>query len=168
MIGQKLQDEINAQINAELYSAYLYLSMSAFFEYLGYPGAANWMKIQAMEEFTHADKFFNYLNERGGKVMLFAIDQPDSQWDSALDVFEAVLKHEKKVTARINHLFDIAVEEKDHAAEIFLQWFVEEQVEEEKSASDVIDQVKLAAQAPGAMFMIDKELAQRTFNPPEN
>lgn len=166
MIGKVMEKAINDQINAELFSAYLYLSMSAYFESEGKPGAANWMKIQAMEEFTHADKFFNYINERGGRVNLTAIDAPQTKWDSYLGAFEAVLEHERKVTALINNLVDISYEEKDHAAKIFLQWFVEEQVEEEASASDIIDQLKMADDHSGSMLMIDRELAARVFTPP--
>ena len=166
MINQKMQDAINAQINAELYSSYLYLAMSAWFANHGLPGSASWMKVQALEETTHADKLFNYLLERGGKVTFPAIDAPQTEWDSPAAVFDAVLAHEQLVTSLVNKLMDTAIEEKDHAAQIFLQWFVAEQVEEEAGAQDVIDRVKLTQNNPGAMLMIDSHLASRTFNPP--
>ncbi|AQQ70451.1 Ferritin [Limihaloglobus sulfuriphilus] len=168
MLSEKMQDAINEQINAELFSAYLYLSMSAWLADNGMPGGANWMKVQAMEEFTHADKFFNYVLERGGKIKLGAINAPQASWESASDVYNGVLEHEQKVTGLINSLMDVAVDEKDHAAKIFLQWFVEEQVEEEASAQEVIDKVKLTSANPGAMFMVDKDLGSRVFTPPES
>ena len=166
MINQKMQDAINEQINAELYSAYLYLSMSAWFANQGLPGSASWMKVQALEEFSHADKFFNYLLERGGKVTFPEIKAPQTEWDSPAAVFDGVLAHEQLVTSLINKLMDVATEEKDYAAKIFLQWFIAEQVEEEASAQEVIDKVKLTQNNPGAMFMIDSKLGSRTFNPP--
>jgi ferritin len=166
MLSEKMQDAINKQINAELFSAYLYLSMSAWLADNGMPGGANWMKVQAMEEFTHADKFFNYVLERGGKIELEAIEAPQTSWDSPKDVYNGVLEHERKVTALINNLMDTAAEQRDHAAKIFLQWFIEEQVEEEASAQEIIDKVKLTASNPGAMFMVDKDLAGRVFTPP--
>jgi ferritin len=166
MLSEKMQDAINKQINAELFSAYLYLSMSAWLADNGMPGGANWMKVQAMEEFTHADKFFNYVLERGGKIELEAIEAPQTSWDSPKDVYNGVLEHERKVTALINNLMDTAAEQRDHAAKIFLQWFIEEQVEEEASAQEIIDKVKLTASNPGAMFMVDKELGSRVFTPP--
>ena len=166
MIGQKMQEAVNDQINAELYSSYLYLSMSAAFESMGMPGCANWMKIQAMEEMTHADKFYAYLINRGGRVALKEIAAPPREWSSAKEIFEAVLEHEIKVTALINRLVDVAEAQKDHAAKFFLQWFVEEQVEEESNATAIIDQIRLASNNPGAMLMVDKELGQRVFTPP--
>lgn len=166
MIGKKMLDAINAQINAELYSAYLYMSMQTYFADSGMPGAANWVRIQALEEMTHAEKFSNYVQERGGRVLLTKIDAPQTQWDSPLAVFKAVLEHEQKVTALINNLMDIAIAEKDHAAAMFLQWFVGEQVEEEAGVNAVIDQLELAGQSRGGMFMIDRELGARVFTPP--
>ncbi|MFI4910776.1 MAG: ferritin [Sedimentisphaeraceae bacterium JB056] len=166
MIGKKMLDAINAQINAEFYSSYLYMSMSSYFSSIGMPGAANWMRIQALEEMTHAEKFCNYIDERGGRVILTAIEGPETQWEDALAAFEAVLAHEQKVTSLINNLMDVAISEKDHAATLFLQWFVGEQVEEEASAQAVIDQLKLAGESKGGMLMIDRELGQRVFNPP--
>jgi ferritin len=166
MIGKKMLDAINSQINAEFFSAYLYMSMSSYFSSIGMPGAANWMRIQALEEMTHGEKFCNYVEERGGRVILTAIEAPETQWDGALAAFEAVLAHEQKVTSLINGLMDVAIAEKDHAASMFLQWFIGEQVEEEASAQAVIDQIKLAGESKGGMLMIDRELGSRTFTPP--
>ncbi|AQQ09722.1 Ferritin [Sedimentisphaera cyanobacteriorum] len=165
MIKDKVNKAINSQINAELYSSYLYLAMSAWFADNGMPGAANWTKIQAQEELTHADKFFEYVLERGGKIELDQIDKPEGSWDSPIEVFEAVLAHEQKVTSLINDLMDVAISENDHASKIFLNWFVEEQVEEEASVQDIIDKAKMACETKGGLFMIDKELGQRVFNP---
>ena len=166
MINEKVAKAINEQINAELFSSYLYLSMSAWFAAEGMPGAANWTKVQAQEEMTHAEKFFNYLLERGAKVELTAIDTPQKDWPNPLSVFEGVLEHEEKVTALINRLMDVAIAENDHASRIFLQWFVGEQVEEEASAQEIIGQVKMAIETKGGLYMIDKELATRVFVPP--
>ena len=166
MLGQKMQDALNEQINAETYSAYLYLSMAAYFEEQGLPGMANWMTVQAQEEMVHAMKFYNFIIERNGRVILTALEGPGTEWDSALAAFDAAYGHECKVTARINGLVDLAIAEKDHAANAFLQWFVTEQVEEEASTLDVAQRLKLAGSAPGALFMTDKELAARVFTPP--
>ncbi len=166
MIGKKMLDAINAQINAEFYSSYLYMSMQSYFSSIGMPGAANWMRVQALEEMTHGEKFCKYVEERGGRVLLSAIAAPETQWKDALAVFDAILTHERKVTALINGLMDVAIEQKDHAAGMFLQWFIGEQVEEEASVQAVIDQIKLAGESKGGMLMIDRELAARVFVPP--
>ena len=163
MLSEKMQDAINGQLNAELYSSYLYLSMNAYFKSINLDGFANWMYYQAQEELTHAMKFYDFINERGGRVLLQAVDAPETEWDSPLAVFEAVLEHERKVTGLINDLVELAMEERDHATNIFLQWFVSEQVEEEDSASQVVDQIKLMGDAKGGLFMMDRELGQRTF-----
>jgi len=163
MISKKMQNAINGQINAELYSAYLYLSMSADFSSKNLPGFANWMKIQAQEELGHAMKLYNFIEERLGRVTLKAIDAPATQWDSPLAAFEQALKHEQKVTGLINKLVDQTIAENDHAARGFLQWFVDEQVEEEASADAIVQQLKLMKGAPGGLFMLDKELGRRTF-----
>jgi ferritin len=159
-----MQDAMNKQINAEIWSAYLYLSMSAWYEHQNLPGFANWMKIQAQEEMTHAMKFFRFINERGGRVVLSAIDKTDIEWKSALHAFEDTLEHEKKVTAMIDNLMDIAIEEKDHASRSMLTWFVDEQVEEEANATSLIEQLKMIGtdRGPG-MLMLDRELATRVF-----
>jgi len=166
MISKKMQDALNEQVNAELYSAYLYLAMEAYFESLNLAGFANWMRIQTQEEALHAMKIYDFVNERGGKVSLKAIAQPPSEWDSPLAVFEAVYKHEQKVTGLINKLVNLAVQEKDHATNSFLQWFVNEQVEEEASANGVLQKLKLVDKTPGGIFMLDSELGQRVFTPP--
>ena len=161
MIKKKMQDAIVEQINKELYSGYLYLSMSAWFEGRGLKGMANWMHKQAQEEYEHAMKFFNYVYERGGSVVMKAIDKPKSTWKSPLDAFSDALAHERKVTAMIENLVDIARKEKDKASESFLQWYVDEQVEEEANASEIIDKLTLSKNAPGAMVFIDRDLGAR-------
>ena len=166
MISDKMQEALNGQLNAELYSSYLYLSMAAYFLDLNLGGFANWMRVQAQEEDMHAMKFYNFINERGGRVLLKPIDGPPTEWNSPLAAFEAVLEHEQKVTGLINDLVELALAEHDHATNIFLQWFVTEQVEEEDSANDVIQQIKMVGEAEGGLFMLDRELGQRTFTAP--
>ncbi|MHC4156065.1 MAG: ferritin, partial [Planctomycetota bacterium] len=153
MIGKKMQNALNEQVNAELYSAYLYLAMEAFFESANLPGFANWMRVQTQEELSHAMKIYDYVGERGGRVTLKQIAGPPTEWDSPLAAFEAVSEHEQKVTGLINELVNLAIQEKDHAANMFLQWFVNEQVEEEKNADEIVQKLKLMADAPGAMYM---------------
>jgi len=166
MISKKIQDALNEQINAELYSAYLYLSMDAYFQSTNLVGFANWMRVQTQEEMAHATKMYDYVNERGGKVTLKQIAGPPTEWESPLAIFEAVYEHEQKVTALINNLVDMAIAEKDHAANTFLQWFVNEQVEEESSADLMVQKLKLMKDAPGGLYMLDNELGQRVFTPP--
>ncbi len=166
MISKKMEKALNGQLNAELYSAYLYLSMAAYFESADLAGFANWMRVQVQEERFHAMKFYDYIIGRGGRVTLDSIQAPPSDWDSPLAVFEATLTHEQKVTGLINDLMDLAREEKDNASEIFLQWFVNEQVEEEDNAGKVLGQLKLIKDSPQALFMMDREMGQRVFTPP--
>ena len=166
MLLLKMGKALNAQLNAEIYSGYLYMSMAAYFDSLNLSGFANWMKIQIQEELAHAQKFFNYINERGGRVILQAIDKPETDWDSTLAVFEYTLKHEQKVTGLINDLVDLARKEKDHATYNFLQWFVSEQVEEESSVDAVLQKLKLIGDFGPGIFMVDQELATRVFTPP--
>jgi len=161
MITKKMEKALNDQINAELYSAYLYLSMSAYFEAGNLPGFAKWMRIQWQEEIMHGLKIYDYVNERGGRVTLKSIDGPPAEWKSPLDVFQATYKHEQVVTGRINDLVTQAVAEKDHAMNAFLQWFVTEQVEEEKSADEIVQKLKRISDAPGGLYMLDKEIGQR-------
>jgi ferritin len=161
-----MTDAINQQINAELYSSYLYMSMSAYFEDVQLPGCAHWMVVQAQEEMTHALRLYQHLIERGGRALMKAIDGPETEWDSPLACFQAVADHEAKVTALINGLMALAREENDFASEGFLQWFVKEQVEEEASAADVVGKVKLAQDAQGGLYMLDKEMAARVFTMP--
>ena len=160
-----MESELNKQINAELYSAYLYLAMSANLEAANLRGFASWMKVQAQEEMTHAMKIYNYIFERVGRAVLEAIDKPQTKWESPLDAFEAAYEHEQKVTAMIDKLLKLAAEEKDNASISMLQWFVDEQVEEEASANDIVQKLKLIKGAPGGLFMLDKELGQRVFKP---
>ena len=166
MINKKMENAINKQINWELYSSYLYLSMSAYFESTNLKGFSSWMRVQAMEEQTHTKRFYDFLTARGGRVILSTIKSPPSDWKSPLSVFENVLEHEQHVTSLINSLIDLSVKLKDHATNSFLQWFVNEQVEEEASADEVVQSLKLNENNPGGLFMIDKDLAQRTFVPP--
>jgi ferritin len=166
MIKTNIQEAFNKQINAELYSAYLYLSMSAYFESASLPGLANWMRVQAQEEVSHAMKFYSFIVERGGKVTLKAIEGPPVKWNSPLHAFEAAYKHEQKVTGLINGLVDLALKEKDHASHVFLQWFVSEQVEEEASADEIVQKLKRIKNAPHALYMLDKEMGQRVFTMP--
>ena len=165
MLNDKMREALNDQLIAETYSGYLYLAMGAYFEAEGLRGFAHWMGIQAREEFFHAAKFYNFINERGGRVVLKAIDGPPTEWASPLAVFEAVLAHEQKVTGLINDLVGLAQEEKDHASGIFLQWFVTEQVEEEDSAGEILQQLKLVGEAGQGLFMLDKEMGQRAVSP---
>jgi len=165
-IGKKMEKALNEQVNAELYSAYLYLSMEAYFRSLNLGGFASWMRVQTQEEVSHAMKIYDYIVERGGRATMKAIEGPDTKWDGSLALFEAVYAHEQKVTSLINNLVDMAIEEKDHATNSFLQWFVNEQVEEEASADDVVQKIKMMQDAPGGIFMLDRELGQRIFTPP--
>ncbi len=161
MLTQKIQDAINDQINAELFSSYLYLSMSSWFDSQSLEGMAHWMRIQAQEELAHSLKFFDHLLERGGRAMLAAVEGPRKEWGSPLEVFEETLAHEQKVTGLINDIVDRAINEKDHATAAFLQWFVTEQVEEEATASTILDRLRMIGDNGVALLMIDKELAVR-------
>jgi ferritin len=163
MLNAKVEKAINEQILAETYSAYLYLSMAAYFESKGLRGMASWMKCQAQEELTHAMKFFNFVGERGGRVVLGAIEAPPGEWESPLAVFESALGHERKVTALINDLVDLAIAEKDHASRSLLEWFVDEQVEEEATAGGIVDQLKLIGEGGQGLLMLDRELGARSF-----
>lgn len=162
MISEKVQKAFNDQINAELYSAYMYLAMVADLESKNLVGMAQWMKVQATEEVGHAMKLFGHVVERGGRAVLGAIAEPPGEWATPLELFEAAYAHEQKVTALINKLVDVADAESDRAAHIFLQWFVTEQVEEEASTQEIRDKLKLAGDSPVALFMIDQQLGQRT------
>ena len=166
MIKQEIEDAINGQINAEFYSSYLYLSMSAYFESTDLKGMANWMIAQAQEEISHGMKMYSFVLERGGVVKLDPIEGPPIVWDSPLAVYEHALRHEEHVTSLINELVDLAIEEKDHATKNFLDWFVDEQVEEEASASEVVQQLKIIGDNGYGILMLDRELGQRIFIPP--
>jgi len=166
MLNKEMEKALNVQVNAEMYSAYLYLSMSAYFQPKSLGGFASWMRVQAQEEMVHAMKLYDFINERGGRVILEPIEAPPTEWDSPLATSEAVYEHEQKVTGLINELVELALEKHDHATNIFLQWFVSEQVEEEDSANDVVEKIKLMGDARGGLFMLDRELGQRVFTPP--
>jgi ferritin len=166
MISKKIEEAFNQQINAETFSAYLYWSMSAALEGMNLPGFASWMRVQVQEEMTHAMKFYDHIIERGGTVMLAAIEGPTTQWKGVKAIFETTLEHEQKVTALINGLMDLAVAEKDHASNMFLQWFVTEQVEEEATAMDILGKLEIAGDTAGGLYMLDKEMAGRIFTPP--
>ena len=161
MISKKMESAINNQINAEFYSSYLYLSMSSYLQSINLKGFANWMRIQAQEELYHAMKFYDYVNERGGKVLVKQIEKPPTEWDSPLAVFEYTYKHEQKVTSLINNLVDLAISEKDHASNSFLQWYINEQVEEESNADELVRKLKMMADTVNGLFIIDQELTKR-------
>lgn len=161
MLGKKIEQAINDQINAELYSAYLYLAMAAYSEAANLSGFGHWMKLQAQEETEHAMKFYHYVNERGGRVTLAAIDQPETEFTSPTELFEKTLEHEQYVTSRINDLYALAVEEKDYATQVMLQWFIDEQVEEEANATQILETLKMAGEKGHALVMMDRALAQR-------
>ncbi|MDP8232161.1 MAG: ferritin [Candidatus Zophobacter franzmannii] len=166
MITKKLEKEMNDQINREFYSAYLYLSMSAWFKEQNFDGFANWMNVQYQEESFHAMKLFEYVVERGGKIVLQQIDQPDNEFESVTKIFELTLEHERFITGCINNLMNVAIEEKDHAAKSFLQWYIDEQVEEEANADKLLQTIKMVKANPHTLYMMDKELTTRSFTPP--
>lgn len=161
MLKPKIEKALNNQLNKELYSSYLYLSMSAYFESINLTGMANWMKIQSDEEYIHARKFYEYINEAGGRVTLDTIDKPKTEWKNVIDVFEETLEHEIHITEKINDLVSLALDEKDHATNSFLQWFVDEQVEEISVADQILNDVKMVAENKNGLFLIDRELKGR-------
>jgi len=165
MLNNTMLDELNKQINREIYSAYLYMSMSAYSQYIGLKGFANWFMVQYNEEMEHAMKIYTYVNDHGAQVELMAIDEPPAEFDSALDMFEKTLEHEQFITKSINDLVDLAITEKDHATEIFLQWFVTEQIEEEGNDNDIISQLKLIGDNGNGLLMLDRELGNRVYTP---
>lgn len=161
MIPKAVLESMNNQIMHELYSAYFYLSMAAHFENENLPGFANWMKMQAKEEQEHALKFFEFIVDRGGKVTLLAIAQPPVEFGSPLDVFKQVYEHEQKVTALINDIYKVALKENDYASQVFLHWFIEEQVEEEKNASAIVDTLSRISSSVGGLYQLDHTLSKR-------
>ena len=161
MLNKKLEEAINEQINKELYSSYLYLAMSAYCESVNLSGFGHWMRVQAQEEQTHALKLYRYVVEKGGRVLLEAIDKPPAEFASPLDVFERTLAHEQKVTGLINDLYALAIEESDYATQIFLQWFVSEQVEEEANATQIVELLKAIGDHAQGLIMLDRQLAGR-------
>ena len=166
MLSAKMSEALNGQLNKEIYSAYLYLSMSAYSTYIGLKGFANWFMVQYQEESVHAMKIYDYINSQGGQVKLLAVAQPPAEFKSPLDMFEKTLEHERFVTKCINDLVDLAIKGKDHATNIFLQWFVTEQIEEEANDNEIISKLKLVGDKGDALLMIDRELAARVFTPP--
>ncbi len=163
-IKKEMQDAINDQINAEMFSAYLYLSMASYFEDENLPGFSNWMRCQYMEETMHAMKFFNFLNERGGKALLQPIEGPDTTWGSYAELFDAVVKHEEYITGRINKLVTLSRKLEDYASESFLMWYVDEQVEEEDSANAILTKLKRIKDSSNALYQLDNELAGRALS----
>jgi ferritin len=166
MLSKKMVEALNKQLNKEIYSAYLYMSMSAYSTFIGLKGFANWFMVQYQEEMVHAMKIYNYINDQGGQVKLMDIAQPLIEFKSPLDMFEKTLGHEKFITKSINELVDLTIAEKDHATSIFLQWFVTEQIEEEANDNDIISKLKLAGESGNGLLMLDKELAARVLTPP--
>lgn len=161
MLSKTMQDAINTQIHHEMFSSYLYLSMSAYCESINLGGSAKWLAVQSGEEHEHAMKLYAYVHSQNGKVVLQAIEQPQVDFGKMLDVFTAVLEHEKKVSASITKLYELAVKESDYPTQFMLQWFVTEQVEEEKNATDIIDQLKMTGDAPVSVMMMDRALGMR-------
>jgi ferritin len=165
MVSKKVSKALNKQLNFEFYSAYVYLAMSAHADSIGLKGFANWFYAQYQEETMHAQKFLNYIKDRS-EVELEAIDKPKKEYKDVLEMFEETLKHEQEVTSRINDLTSLAIDEKDHATNAFLQWFINEQVEEEATVREILDKLKLAGATGAGLFMINNELGARTFTPP--
>lgn len=161
MLSDRMTKALNDQINAELYSAYIYLAMAAYFEEQNLPGASSWMRHQAQEEVEHAMKFFRFVNERRGRVVLAAVDRPQVEWESPLAAFEEAFRHEQYVSGRIHSLVELAQAEKDYATASFLTWFVDEQVEEEAAADGIVQKLRLVGEAKHGLFMIDRELGER-------
>ncbi|MGB9819978.1 MAG: ferritin [Pseudothermotoga sp.] len=161
MIKETIQKAFNEQIKKELDSAYLYLSMAAYFDSQNLEGMSHWMKVQAKEEFKHAMKFYEHINERGGRVELFGLEKPVKEWKGPFEVFKHVYEHEQKVTASINDLVELAERENDRAAYVFLQWFVNEQIEEEANASKIVQTFEKIKDSPVGIIMMDRELAKR-------
>jgi ferritin len=161
MLGKEIQDAMNEQMKSEFYAAYQYLSMAAYCESENLPGFAHWMRTQAQEETLHAMKFYDFILDRNGRVVLQAVEEPVVEFGSPLEVFERALEHEQRVTAMINDLYGLAVRENDYASQTFLQWFVTEQVEEEKNAGDVVETLKMIGDRSEALFLLDRELGRR-------
>jgi ferritin len=166
MINKKVEIALNEQINAEFHSAYLYLSMSAYFQSIGMAGFANWMRVQYQEELAHSTRFFDYVNGRGGRVKLAPIEEVQVEYSGVVDVYEETLKHEQLVTGLINRLMDIAIQESDHATKSFLQWFIDEQVEEEANVEQILNNLKLIKGEGQGLLMMDREMKARVFVDP--
>lgn len=168
MLSSEMEKALNDQVNAELFSAYLYLAMVAYFEDQNLSGFAQWMTAQSQEENFHAMKFFSYIHERGGRVTLESIEKPQFTWASPQAALEAALAHEQYISKRINDLVDLAIDEKDHATNSFLRWFVDEQVEEEDHVGGIVQKLHMIGTEGGGLFMMDRDLGTRVFTPPVN
>ncbi|VAW39076.1 Ferritin-like protein 2 [hydrothermal vent metagenome] len=166
MISEKMAEILNKHMNAEFYSSYLYLSMSAYASSKGWRGASSWLYVQAQEEMIHVQKLYVYIDDQGARVELYAIEKPPVEFGTPLELFTGVLDHERKVTGLVRDLVTAALAEADHATETFLQWFVTEQTEEEKNCRDILDRLKLAGETGPGLFMIDNELGARVLTPP--
>lgn len=160
-MNKAVSDALNDQIAAEIYSAYLYLSMATYCESVNLPGFAHWLRVQFEEELSHAMKIREFVEDRGGRVILQAIDRPPADFKSPVELFSEVLAHEQKISARINSLYALAAKEGDYPTQVMLQWFIAEQVEEEKNASEILERLKMAGDSPGPLFMLDRHLADR-------
>ena len=161
MLSKTIQDALNQHINREFYSSYLYLSMSAYCESINLPGFAHWLRVQSQEEMEHALKLFDFISDREGRVTLHPIPQPPVEFQSPLDVIQSTLDHEREVTEMINRLYEMAVKEEDYATQVHLQWFITEQVEEEKAANEVVEQLKMIGDQGDALLLLDRRLAER-------
>lgn len=161
MLSKAMQDSINEQINKEFHSAYIYLAMAAHCEAANYPGSAHWMQLQAKEEMGHGMKFYGYMNDQGARVVLKAIAQPPTEYKSLLEIFEKALEHEKKMTGYLNQLYAQALKENDYATQVLLQWYITEQIEEEKNAGQIVEQLKMVGDHSTALIMLDRHLASR-------
>ncbi len=166
MLSKKIEEALNEQMNREMYSAYLYMSMSSFCTNKGLKGFANWFMVQYHEEMLHAMKLYEYINHQGGRAVLKAIQQPPSEFESPLDMFTKTLEHEQFITKSINERMELAIAEKDHATQIFLQWYVTEQVEEEGNDNEIISQLQIIKENPQGLLMLDRELAARVTTVP--
>jgi len=161
MLSETMQNAFNNQINAEMFSSNLYLSMAAYFESLNLPGFATWLEVQAKEEMGHAMKFYKYINERRGRAWIRGVESPQGTWNAPLEAFEHVLNHEQHVTRLINKLVEMATLEKDVASQVFLQWFVNEQVEEEKNADEIVQRLKMIGSSMSGLLMLDHHMGKR-------
>jgi len=165
MISKKMSEAVNEQLNFELYSSYIYASMASWFKNQNLEGFANWMNVQVKEELDHASRLYDFLHNSGGEVVFAAIPKPQTSWDGVVEVFETTLDHEGQVTTRINNLIDLALDERDHATNARLQWFITEQVEEESNVLAVLQQVKMIKDSPEALILMDRELGSRVYTP---
>lgn len=162
MFSQVVQEKMNQQIMHEMYSAYMYLSMSAHCESANLPGFARWLRMQAEEEMEHAMKFYDFIHERNGKVTLFAIDQPPAEFGKPVEIFEQVYGHEQKVTGLINSIYEVSLKENDYPSQIFLHWFIEEQVEEESNSAQILETLKMIGDSANGLFMLDRQIGKRS------